>query len=240
LKTQQEELEEDSLVKARLISIISHDMISPLKFMAEGGKELREAFTTSNPLRNTADSIVNITEELETLSVNMLNWIRFHHKSYISRPELFDLGKLVGESIQIATTLAASKNVQVKNEVPPNIFLQQNRQAVSVIVYNLVMNAVKHTDTGEIRLTTEKYEGKVMLTVTDTGSGMEPGLVERLNSTDPFIGGYAGAATKKHQFGFVIIKDLLRLVGGEMTVKSDLDRGTTVFIELRGLNEKKI
>jgi signal transduction histidine kinase len=240
LKTQQEELEEDGLVKARLISIISHDMISPLKFMAEGGKELREAFATSNPLRNTAESIVNITEELETLSVNMLNWIRFHHKSYISRPELFDLSELVNESIEIATTLAASKNVQVKNDVPPNIFLQQNRQAVSVIVYNLVMNAVKHTDSGEIRVAIEKYGENVQLTVTDTGSGMAPGLVERLNSTDPYIGGYAGAATKKHQFGFVIVKDLLRLVGGAMTVKSGLDSGTTVFIELRGLNEKKI
>jgi signal transduction histidine kinase len=240
LKAQQEELEEDSLVKARLISIISHDMISPLKFMAEGGKELREAFATSNPLRNTADSIVNITEDLETLSVNILNWIRFHHKSYINTPELFDLSELVNESIEIATTLAASKNVQVKNDVPPNIFLQQNRQAVSVIVYNLVMNAVKHTDSGEIRIAIEKHGENVLLTVTDTGSGMAPDLVERLNSTDPFIGGYAGAATKKHQFGFVIIKDLLRLVGGEMNVKSGLNTGTTVFIELRGLNEKKI
>jgi signal transduction histidine kinase len=240
LKDQQEELEEDNLIKARLISIISHDMISPLKFMAEGGKELRDAFAATNPLRSTAESIVNITEELETLSENMLNWIRFHHKSYINRPELFDLRDLVNDSIEIAAMLAARKNVQLYNNIPPNVSLQQNRQAVGVIVYNLVMNAVKHTDSGEIRVAIERYRESVLLSVTDTGSGMAPDLIERLNSTDPFIGGYAGAATKKHQFGFVIIKDLLRLVGGQMTVYSGLNSGTTVVIELPGLNEKKL
>ncbi|HYE54488.1 MAG TPA: triple tyrosine motif-containing protein, partial [Chitinophagaceae bacterium] len=109
LQNQQIKLEENNRIKARLITIITHDMISPLKFMAFNAEKLRDAFASTDPSYRVAESIVAVTHELESLSVNMLNWIRFHHQAYEMKAELFDLHKLVNESVEIASILAREK-----------------------------------------------------------------------------------------------------------------------------------
>lgn len=234
LKKQQQDLEADNQVKARLIGIISHDMLSPLKFMVEVGKKLRDAFEPSDPAHRVAESMVTITRELESLSVNMLNWIKFHHESFNLVPESFDLHQVVRESTEIAGILAAEKGVQLFNEVPKNSFIWQHRQAVAVIVYNLAMNAMKYTSTGEIRVSAEIFNERIIIRVADTGSGMPSALVDQLNSADSF---YSGGKGRKHQFGYVIIKDLLQLTGGEMKAESTLSKGTKITITLKPVRE---
>ncbi len=63
-------LEEDNMIKTRLIGIISHDMMSPLKFMGYLGKKLRDNFSSTEPAHKTASSFVRVTRELESLTVN--------------------------------------------------------------------------------------------------------------------------------------------------------------------------
>ena len=234
LKKQQHDLEGDNQIKARLIGIISHDMLSPLKFMVEVGKKLRDAFEPSDPSHRVAESMVTITRELESLSVNMLNWIRFHHESFNMVPESFDLHQVVKESTEIASMLAAEKNVRLFNEVPENSFIYQYRQGIAVIVYNLAINAMKYTGAGEIRVSAENFNDRVVISVVDTGSGMPPALVQQLNSPDSF---YSGGTGWKDQFGYVIIKDLLQLTGGKMKAESILGKGTKITITLKPVRE---
>ena len=235
LKKQQQDLEADNQVKARLIGIISHDMLSPLKFMVEVGKKLRDAFEPSDPSHRVAESMVSVTRELESLSINMLNWIRFHHESFNLVPESFDLRQVVGESTEIAGMLAAEKGILFFNQVPENSFICQYRQAIAVIVYNLAMNAMKYTSAGEIRVSAEHSNEHIVICVTDTGSGMPEALVEQLNLADSF---YHGGTSWKHQFGYVIIKDLLQLTGGEMKVESTLNKGTKITITLKQVRNR--
>jgi sensor histidine kinase regulating citrate/malate metabolism len=59
---------------------------------------------------------------------------------------------------------------------------------------------------------------------------MPADLVERLNESETYVTGYSAGDNKKYQFGFVIIKDLLRMVKGSMQVESWLDQGTKVTV----------
>jgi C4-dicarboxylate-specific signal transduction histidine kinase len=79
----------------------------------------------------------------------------------------------------------------------------------------------------------ESTEAGIQLTVMDTGAGMSPELVRKLNNTESFVAGYAIGETSKYQFGYVIIKDLLRLVDGSIKVDSVENKGTSVTIEFR-------
>jgi signal transduction histidine kinase len=233
LQVQQGKLEEDNKIKARLIGIISHDMISPIRFMGFLSKKLRDGLSPSDQAWQTANAFVNVSGELESLSVNMLNWIRFHHDAYALQPEAFNLHDLVNESTGIAATLAKEKGVRLSNTIPAGSHLWQYRQAIGVIVYNLVMNAVKHTDAGEIRIAGHRTGDQFVLNVTDSGAGMSPALVALLNSPDPYISEYSTGDAKKFQFGYLIIKDLLQLVQGSLTVESTLQKGTTVTIRFK-------
>jgi signal transduction histidine kinase len=242
LKSQQIRLEEDNRIKARLIAIISHDMLGPLKFMGFMSKKLRDGFSPSDPAYRTVDSMTTVTQELESLSVNMLNWIRFHYETEKMKPEQFNLHDLVSESAEIASTLAKEKGVELYNDVPEATYIWQYRQALGVIVYNLVMNAVKHTDTGEIRISGLFTADYFSIIVSDTGKGMPTELVDTLNSETSSIPDYSAGEIKKFQFGYPIIKDLLQLVHGTLRVESALNKGTKITIELRvpeGSNDNK-
>jgi signal transduction histidine kinase len=231
LQNQQIKLEEDNKVKGRLIGIISHDIITPLKFIDYLGKKLRNAFTISDPAYQTAESMVSATQELESLSTNILNWISFHHEASKMEPEQFNLHELVNESTKIAARLAVEKNVKLYNDIPEATVISQYKQIISIIVYNLTMNAIKHTEKGEIRIAEQTVNHYLSLSITDTGSGMSPELAERLNAEGSGISGYSNDQTKKYQFGYVIIKDLLHLVNGTMKIESELNKGTRVIIQ---------
>lgn len=229
LKDQQARLQEDNDIKARLIGIISHDMISPLKFMTYMGKKLRDGYPPSSPSHETASFIINIARELEMLSLNMLSWIRFHHQSVQMQPETFNLHQLLTESVEIASTLAREKDIGLFIDVPPDMEVRQFRQAIGVIVYNIAMNAVKYTREGQVRIEAGYTDGHLSLAITDTGVGMPAGMTERLNNTGDITPDDVPPATKS-QFGYVIVKDLLRLVGGGMKVESTLHKGTKVML----------
>ncbi|MGN6420641.1 MAG: ATP-binding protein [Pseudobacter sp.] len=237
LQAQQLRLEEDNNIKARLIGIISHDMISPLKFMGYMGNRLKDAFQDSDAGYHTASFIVNVAKELESLSVNILNWIKFHHQSVKMETEKFNLSKLVAETVEIPATLAREKGLNFEIDVPAHIEMVQNAQAMGVIIYNLSMNAMKYTPAGAVGIRGESTDEEVIITVTDTGPGINPDLLKKLNSMETFVAGYTVGETSRYQFGYVIIKDLLRLVDGTLNVRSTEDSGTTVTLKFRKIAE---
>lgn len=235
LQNQQVRLEEDNNVQARLIGIISHDMISPLKFMGFMSKRLKEVFAESDPSYHTASFIANVAQELESLSVNILNWIKFHHQSIKMKPEKFKLQELITESVEIPAALAKEKGLSFHIDVPEHTGLIQYRQAIGVIIYNLSMNAMKYTAKGGISIKSQNTADGVELSVTDTGAGMPPELIKKLNSAETFVAGYSVGETSKYQFGYVIIKDLLRLVNGNMKVDSIENNGTTIILQFKDI-----
>ena len=232
LKSQQSRLEEDNKIKARLIAIISHDMLSPLKFMSFMSRKLRDAFSPSDPAYKTADSMTTVTHELESLSVNILNWIRFHYETDKMKPERFNLYELINESIEIPFTLAKEKGIRVQNDIGQMNEISQYRQALGVIIYNLAMNAVKYTETGEIRISGHHSDDYFTLMISDTGKGMSGELVDLLNSDETFLFDSPGEI-KKFQFGYRIIKDLLQLINGKMQIESRLNGGTIITVRVK-------
>jgi signal transduction histidine kinase len=230
LQNQQWQLEEDNKIKARLIGIISHDMISPLKFMAFLSTELGGSFSADDPRYRKINLIGSVAKDLESLSVNVLNWIRFHHESLKIEPEQFHLHTAIEEAVVIPSALATEKGVSFHNDVPGNLVIYHYRQIVGVVIYNLAMNAMKYTSRGAIRITSKHTDSSLLLTISDTGAGMPADLVERLNESETYVTGYSAGDNKKYQFGFVIIKDLLRMVKGSMQVESRLDQGTKITV----------
>ena len=169
----------------------------------------------------------------------MLNWIRFHHDASQLTPEVFDLHELVSESAEIASTLANERNVKLYNDIPEATFIKQYQQPIGVIIYNLAMNAAKHTEAGEIRIACRSTGDLFFVSVTDTGRGMPPHLVDMINSSEAFIFDYAAGEAKKFRFGYLIIKDLLQLIDGSIEVESALGAGTTVTIRFKSLEKQE-
>jgi K+-sensing histidine kinase KdpD len=111
-----------------------------------------------------------------------------------------------------------------------------------VIIYNLAMNAVNYTETGEIRISGQFSNGHFTLLVSDTGKGMSMELVNLLNSEGSSIPDYSPGEIKKFQFGYRIIKDLLQVIHGKLRIDSRLNGGTQIAVEFmtgQGSNNNK-
>jgi len=236
LQNQQARLEEDNSIKSRLIAIISHDMISPLKFMNFIGGRLRSSLSSSDPKHEMADTIVTVSQGLESLTLNMLNWIKFRQKDHKINYEYFDLHELVNRSTEIATKLAGEKGVTLFNNIPRGTMVWHYRHALGVIIYNLAVNAAKYTMQGDINIYGGVEGEYFSLEVADTGIGMPEDLLEVLNNPELFLSDSI-SGEMKFQFGYRIIKDLLRLMQGTMKIESAQHTGTRITICMKQRKE---
>jgi K+-sensing histidine kinase KdpD len=137
--------------------------------------------------------------------------------------------------LMLYSNLAMEKGVQLHNDVPDATYLVQYRQALGVIVYNLAMNAMKYTESGEISIKALQNGDQFSLMIIDTGAGMSPQLVDMLNNGESFVLDYSTGEMKKFQFGYLIIKDLLQLIQGIMKIESTLNKGTQVTIQFNNI-----
>lgn len=238
LQTQQIKLEDDNKIKSRLISIISHDMISPLKFMSYLSEMALDSISSSDKNYDVIEYMASVAKNMESLTVNLLNWIRFHHESQEMEPEKFNLFKLIKESVKIASTLAQEKGVNIIIDIPEDTEVFQFKQAVGVIIYNLTMNAAKYTMAGAIRITSHHSIHEFVISIADTGPGIPIETVEKLNDMNFFDFNYSATDTKKYQFGYVIVKDLLSLSNGNMKIESSSEKGTIVTLTFKEMNNQ--
>jgi signal transduction histidine kinase len=235
LRRQQTILNQVNQLKNRLVSILNHDIITPLRFLHLTGRnlvqnkdrmpgELQEELLTE---------IAHTAEELQHLSTNILNWVRYQD---LGRPELVfrktNLYELAEQVKKLLAAPARSKGTRIVNAIPPGALVHIPAEPFQIMLYNLVSNSLKFTQGGEIELGIQQGEDSWNLYVRDTGQGMSKAQVDNILHSD-FVHSTAGPdQVRGHGLGFLIIRELVQLMGGRLKVESEPGRGTAVVIAL--------
>lgn len=230
IRRKNEELEKNDLIKTRLISIISHDIITPLKFLHLAGRNLVESHEqmTDELKMETLEEIVHTARELEMLSTNILNWIKYQNENRQLGKEEVRLNEMVRNIFSILNGMAKQKNIFLTNEVPDDFTIRQYAEPLRIIIYNLVVNALNFMEKGHITIVAKQLRNGMLIEVKDQGFGMTK---EQINNilADQFIVSSANVDGKKgNGLGYLIIKDLLRVVEGNFSIKSAKNIGTTI------------
>ncbi len=229
---QNEQLEKNDRIKTRLISIISHDIITPLKFLHLTSKYLfeRKASLTENLQTETLEEVVNTSRELELLSTNILNWIKYQNEERRIVKEQINLHDLVEQVFVVLKSLAHKNHTELINDIPKDLSLNQFVDPLRVIIYNLVVNAINFTKHGSITVSCEKLSDELQVRVTDTGMGMSRTQVNNIKSDLVVVSATNVNKRSGHGLGFLIIKDLLKMINGRFDIESKVNQGTTVSI----------
>jgi len=234
LKRKNEELEKTDHIKTRLISIISHDLVTPLKFLHLAGKSLMEKKDElpEELQRETITEIMNTSKELELLSTNILNWIKYKNEDRRLAKESFNLHQLVNQLFGIFNSMAKQKQIRLINDVDEQLTLYQYIEPVKIVVYNLVLNSINFTSEGHILVSSIPTADGIALTIKDTGVGMTQEQINNIMA-DHFIISSANVDRRKgNGLGYLIIKDLLKIIRGNLSIRSEKGRGTQVTIRL--------
>ncbi|HNR17512.1 MAG TPA: ATP-binding protein [Chitinophagaceae bacterium] len=234
LQQQNEILEKNNTIKTRLISIISHDIVTPLKFLTVAGKNLlqKRKLMPEELQQETIQEMTNTSQELQLLSTNILNWIKYQNENRRMAKETFNLHEMVGQVLGILQSLARQKNILIENRVDANMEVYQYYEPLKILIYNLLTNAIHFTEKGNIIVSAVREEEQVIVSVKDEGAGMTPEQIQRLMADDVVITSANIDNKKGHGLGYLIIKDLLKTMGATLHIESKKAEGTTVSISI--------
>ena len=234
LKEQNEILEKNNTIKTRLISIISHDIVTPLKFLTVAGKNLLEKrkLMPEELQQETIQEMTTTSQELQLLSTNILNWIKYQNENRRMAKETFNLNEMVGQVLGLLQSLAKQKKLFIENSVSPGMMIHQYYEPLKILIYNLLTNAIHFTEKGSIIVSAVQENEHIIVSVKDEGAGMTPEQIQRLMADDVVITSANVDNKKGHGLGYLIIKDLLKTMGATLHIESIKGTGTIVSITM--------
>jgi signal transduction histidine kinase len=230
LKEKNEILEKNDSIKTRLISIISHDIVTPLKFLSVAGKNLQEKRKQmpEELQQETIEEITNTATELQLLSTNILNWIKYQNEHRRLVKENFNVAEMVKQVFGVLNSLAKKKHIQLVNNIDAEISIYQFFEPLKISVYNMVSNAINFSEEGKITVSCSSSAETITISIADDGVGMTTEQIHNIMADEFIISSTNIDKRKGNGLGYLIIKDLLKMMNATLQINSEKNKGTTV------------
>lgn len=207
-----------------LIKTITHDIKSPLKFMAITGRFLYNNFDKQET--SLKDDILAMYTSSSQLYHFIDNFLEYSKETDINNNESppYSLHDLVNEKSAFFKNIATASKSIIINDVPRDLFLTLNRHLLSIILHNLLDNAIKSTFDGTIVFQSYNSDKIVHISIKDTGNGMS-------EETIRYYKDLKNSDDQKHTgMGLPMIIELLAIMEGTMDITSSKNIGTTITL----------
>ena len=222
-KTETERIMEQ---RERLLLTITHDIKAPAASIA-GFIDLLSEYVDRPKAVGYLQSISGSANHLLQLVSALLDYHKLESGKAERHEVSFQPTALVSECVAQMQPLAMAKQLRLATDinVAEDMFCRSDAFRIKQIVNNLVSNAIKYTDEGEVRVGITVMNGWMTLSVSDTGCGMTP---EELQSVFNAFTRLPGAQGKEGVgLGLTITREIVTLLGGRINVASTKGKGTT-------------
>jgi signal transduction histidine kinase len=228
-------LEEASQQKSQFLANVNHELRTPVSAIIGYGRlVLRATEGQISPLQreNLQDLLAN-AERLLHLVDGLLDFAKIEAGKMEVRVEPVEVDEVIHGAISTIEPILNDGSVRLVREIAPDIpVLNTDREKLGQIILNLMDNAVKFTERGEIKIMASQQNGSLKLVVSDTGIGIEK---EDLNLVFEEFHRGDWSNTKKYRgtgLGLAIVKKFVNLLGGEIAVNSEVGKGSTFTVML--------
>ena len=223
------ELEQSNQTKDKFFSIIAHDLKNPFNIILGFTDLLVEQYQDfdENERKEIVSELNNTSKIVYDLLENLLTWSRTQSGKIELYPANLKLDSIVTESIASYSGNARQKQISIVNNIPEDIEVYADRFTVSVVLNNVLNNAIKFTrDGGQITLAAKKVQELVEISIKDTGVGMSRKIIDFL-LLDESITSTPGTRNEKGTgLGLTLIKEFISKNNGFLNIESKPEQGT--------------
>jgi len=226
--------------KESLSAVAAHELRTPLNAIINFANMMGDGVLPPEQRKNTARRIAVNGERLLIIVNNLLERAKMEAGQAQLRIQQFVPSELVGEACDIMDVLAQEKGLALSSHISDNVpaEVRSDRNRLFQVLVNLISNAVKFTEEGTVRVwATLPDVDHWALEVSDTGSGIPAKARNRIFepfelADDPVTRKHAGAG-----LGLSIVRQMVELMGGEITLESEVGQGSTFTVVLPLLDE---
>jgi signal transduction histidine kinase len=221
----------------KLIGTITHDITTPIKFIAFAAQDILEnGEHDEEKLRRILTSISKSSGQLYNFTLALKEYadIYNHHRS--DQKERYRLYDLIEEKKELFDPIAGDRNTVIDNSVDPDIYLDINKNTLSVIIHNLLDNAVKFTTDGHIRIESGMRETSAVVVIKDNGMGMSPSQMEYYTSLHRNMDDKK-LLLQKYGMGLHLVLQLIHILDGKIELESNTPSGTVFRIIIKSITD---
>lgn len=227
-------LYESNRLKGDFLATISHELRTPLNSILGFSEVLLSGNQLSDKQQRWVRNIQSSGERLLNLINDILDLAKIEAGKMQVRLGDFSAYDLSEGLLAMFRPMAEKKNIDLRGQFEPGIpVLRQDGVKLQQILSNLLSNAIKFTpEGGRVFLTCEADATHLVFTITDTGVGIAPEEQELVfekfrQGGNPLTREHAGTG-----LGLSIVRELSKLLGGEVTLQSELGRGSTFRVRV--------
>ncbi len=240
LRNSEKKLKKANDTKDTFFSIIAHDLRSPFNTMLGFIQLLNQSFDDID--KSIQKQYLNIIEQSAKNTYNLLEdlllWSNTQSGKIEFEPVLLDLYTHIDNSLELLINTAKEKNISINQNVSKDIFLYADKEMLSVVVRNLITNAIKFTNEGgEINIYSKINHAEpankfVEITVEDNGNGIHDDTLQKLFQIDQKVSTKGTENEQGTGLGLVLCKEFIEKHEGTIRVESEVEKGSKFIFTL--------
>ncbi len=225
-----DQLSKSSVLKIDFTSNLSHEFKTPLTIISQYTKRLSDENLSPEEKERCIGAIVSATARLSALVSNVLKLTRLDGETIKEEKSIVSLEESIAESVIAFEEQIEQKKLDFSCDIE-DMRLYSVAAYLEIVWNNLISNAVKFTgEGGQVRIKARREGSDCRITVSDNGIGMSREVGERI--FDRFYQADTSHSTEGNGLGLALVKRVVEILGGSITVESELSRGTSFTVVL--------
>jgi len=219
-------------LRTDFIANVSHEMKTPLSVMQNYGTLLQMPDLEESKRMEYARGVAEGSRRLADMMTNILKLNKLEKQQIYPKAEEYDLGEQLCECLLQFENVWEEKNIEIETEIAEDVKVSSDGELLSLVWNNLFSNAFKFTpEGGTVTLVLEATEHHAIVKVKDTGCGMSTEVGAHI--FEKFYQGDTSHAMQGNGLGLALVKRVIDILNGEISVESAIGKGSTFVVKFR-------
>ena len=227
-----EELSGVETLRTDFISNVSHELKTPIAVMQNYGTLLQQPDLSEEDRTAYAKAISEACRRLSGLVTNILKLNKLENRQIYPSAATYKLDEQICECLLEFENVWEGKEIELETDIAEDVEICADTELLSLVWNNLFSNAFKFTDNGgRVCVSLKAEDGYAIVSVADTGCGISPEVGKHI--FEKFYQGDTSHSTQGNGLGLALVRRVVDIMGGDISVSSEVGRGSTFTVKLK-------